>query len=456
MSVLGDGLAAAVGIGRVRGGAVKRRLALGLLALLLLAACVPAAAQSMTADKLLATANQRIERSRKGDITVVVTDKGQPAPGVKVEIAQTGHEFLFGCNAYGLSYEDSPSQRAYREQLAALFNYATLPFYWASYEPVRGKPETESRKAMARWCAEHGIRPKGHPLVWHQVVPGWAPQQSAALVPVLRERVRSIVAEFKGLIDTWDVINESTVSPRVDNPIGRWVNEVGPVAAAGEALSWARDANPQATLILNDFNVSEAYEKQIEGLKAAGRAPDAIGIQSHMHSGTWPLERAWEVCETYGRFGIPIHVTETTVLSGRLKRRGQGPQQGAWPSTMSGERRQADYVEKLYRVLFSHPAVAAITWWDFSDLNAWQGAPAGLVRADMSPKPAYRRLLKMVKSEWWTQISGKTGPDGEINCRGFYGTYHITATSRDGRTVSADVRLFRADSRRVVLRLPGS
>jgi endo-1,4-beta-xylanase len=414
----------------------------------------PGMSEAAIADSL-ASAAERIDRYRKGDITVAVVDHGQPAVGVKVEIAQTGHEFLFGCNAYGLRYEDSPLQRAYREQFAALFNYATLPFYWAAYEPARGKPEIESRTAMARWCADHSIRPKGHPLVWHEVVPAWAPRDLRKLVPLLRERVRSIVSGFAGLIDTWDVINESTVSPKVDNPVGRWVKEVGPVAAAGDSLSWARAANPKALLVLNDFNVSAAYEEQIQALVKARRAPDAIGIQSHMHGGEWPLERAWEVCETYGRFGIPIHFTETTVLSGRLRSREWKPDAAGWPSTMRGERRQAEYVEKLYRVLFSHPAVAAITWWDFSDREAWQGAPAGLVRADMSPKPAYRRLLRMVKREWWTQISGETGPDGEMKCRGFYGTYRITATSRDGRRVTQVVRLFKRDRRRVTLRLPG-
>ena len=411
----------------------------------------------MTADKILATANQRIERSRKGDITVVVVDQGQPAPGVKVEIAQTGHEFLFGCNAYVLRPTDkSPLQRVYQERFAALFNYATLPFYWGGYEPEPGKPDAEHLKAMARWCADHNIRPKGHPLVWHEVVPAWAPRDLRKLVPLLRERVRSIVAGFGGLIDTWDVINESTVSPKIDNPVGRWVKQLGPAQAAGEALSWARAANPHATLVLNDFNVSAAYEEQIRALMKARRAPDAIGIQSHMHGGEWPLERVWEGCETYGRFKIPIHFTETTVLSGRLRSRDWQPDAAGWPSTIRGERRQAEYVEKLYRVLFSHPAVAAITWWDFSDRGAWQGAPAGLVRKDMSPKPVYRRLLRMVKGEWWTQISGKTGPDGEMDCRGFYGTYRITATSRDGRAVSADVRLFKRDRRRVTLRLPAS
>ena len=48
---------------------------------------------------------------------------------------------------------------------------------------------------------------------------------------------------------------------------------------------------------------------------------------------------------------------------------------------------------KFYTALFAHPAVQAITWWDFSDLGAWLGAPAGWLRRDMSPKPVYDRLM---------------------------------------------------------------
>ena len=110
--------------------------------------------------------------------------------------------------------------------------------------------------------------------------------------------------------------------------------------------------------------------------------------------GQWPLEKAWTVCETYGRFGKPLHFTELTVLSGRLKDPNDNDWHKArtdWPSTPEGEAAQAEYGAKLYTVLFSHPAVEAITWWDFSDYRSWQGAPSGLVREDMTPKPLYDR-----------------------------------------------------------------
>ena len=67
-----------------------------------------------------------------------------------------------------------------------------------------------------------------------------------------------------------------------------------------------------------------------------------------------------------------------------------------WPTTPEGEQRQAAEAESFYGVLLAHPAVEAITWWDFPD-GCWLNAPSGLVRKDMTPKPAYERLLKLVR-----------------------------------------------------------
>jgi hypothetical protein len=77
---------------------------------------------------------------------------------------------------------------------------------------------------------------------------------------------------------------------------------------------------------------------------------------------------------------------------------------------------------------FSHPAVEALTWWDFSDLGAWMGAPAGLVRKDMSPKPAFEALLKLIKSQWRTgPLKLKTDATGKVSYHGYLGRYKITS-----------------------------
>jgi endo-1,4-beta-xylanase len=380
-------------------------------------------------SELLATAQQRIEKHRMGEFTVTITDRdGKPLRDTEVTITQIRHEFLFGANIFPLfTYKTQEQNDLYAKRFADLLNYATLGFYWGSYERESGKTERDHWKRVAQWCRGHDIATKGHPLVWHQVYPAWAPQDPDKAKEALKARVQREVRDFAGLIDRWDVVNEATVSAQQGTGVGAWAKRDGAAAMVAECLEWAHEANPRAILLYNDFNLSQAYEDLAADLKKRGAPVHVLGIQSHMHSGEWELMRAWGVCERFKRFGLPLHFTELTVLSGEYKKGGDWQSRRAdWPSTPEGEKRQADYVEKLYTVLFSHPAVEAITWWDLMD-GGWMGAPAGLVRRDLSPKPAYERLMSLIHDKWTTKLTTKTDDEGKVRFRGFYGTYTIRA-----------------------------
>ena len=82
---------------------------------------------------------------------------------------------------------------------------------------------------------------------------------------------------------------------------------------------------------------------------------------------------------------------------------------------------------EFYTVLFSHPAVEAITWWDFTDQGAWQRAPAGFLRNDLSPKPAYDKLKSLIKDKWWTKTKVTLAAGGKASFRGFFGQYKVAA-----------------------------
>jgi hypothetical protein len=87
-------------------------------------------------------------------------------------------------------------------------------------------------------------------------------------------------------------------------------------------------------------------------------------------------------------------------------------------------------VKQVYTVLLSHPKVEGITWWDFSDRSAWLGAPAGLLGKDMTPRPAYEVLLKLIKGEWWTgEVRATTDAAGRVSFRGFLGTYAVDTSA---------------------------
>ncbi len=100
-----------------------------------------------------------------------------------------------------------------------------------------------------------------------------------------------------------------------------------------------------------------------------------------------------------------------------------------WPSTEEGEQRQMQQMEEMYRILFAHPQVEAITGWDFAD-GAWLGAPSGVIRRDNSEKPAYRMLKKLIRKEWWTDCQLTTDENGYALLDGVRGDYLISCEGK--------------------------
>ena len=398
---------------------------------------------------LLAEARERIRKHRMGSGTIVVRDKaGKAIPGASVKVEQMRHEFLFGCNFFMFGRLRNPDEeQAYREAFRKLLNYATLGFYWGAYEAERGKPNYEYTDKVLEWCRENQITCKGHPLAWDHPAssPKWLPDNTSDVEALSVARVREIVARFKGRINIWDVVNEPTDLTRFKNPMNVFANCLGAVPFTRLHLEAARASNADATLLVNDYRTDDAFCAILDALREKGkRLFDAVGIQSHMHSGGWPLERIWKVCDSYSRLGLPVHFTEATVVSGPRKGTGEN-----WDATTAeGEQRQADYVEKFYTMLFAHPSVAALTWWDFSDRGAWQGAPAGWVRKDMTPKPVYEKLMRLIKGEWWTNASATTDAAGTATLQAFFGSHRLTLTTPDGRTTTQQVQWKKAGPNR--------
>lgn len=396
------------------------------------------ATSSDAQDVILDEAAQRIDTHRKGDVVLKLTlPNGSAVPAnTQVDFELVRHEFLFGCNLFLFDQPlPVPIQNAYRDRFAELMNFATLPFYWQSYEPQQGELRTETRIAMADWCRQQGIATKGHPLLW-TLEPEWTADQRSPEQLALR-RITREATDFRGLIDYWDVLNEPVVGgtqakERNATGVERAYRLFGTQPLIATSFALARRAAPDAKLILNDYNMDgRKYDTIIERALEANVSIDAIGVQSHMHSGYWGHRDLWDKCERFGKFGLPVHFTEVTILSGRNKLdsdQENDPVGNQWFSTPEGEQRQAQQVSELYRVLFSHPAVEAITWWDMSDTDAWMGAPSGLLDGQMNPKPAYDALKKLIKTDWHTRGAATTDASGGVAIRGFYGGYRCNAT----------------------------
>lgn len=380
-----------------------------------------------------------IETNRKGDAVIEVVGRdGKPVPGARVSYSQTGHEFLFGCNAFVLGQLDTDAKnRTYEESFARLFNFATVPLYWEGTEPQRGQlryedpaPDMWRRPPAGRyleWGARYGITLKGHPLLWHMYNPPWLPQDAAELRQLYQKRFREIAARFAGRIPIFDVVNESLVCKKTyplyseDRAYVKW------------AFDQAAPLFPDAELMINEVTTynfppaaTNAYRRQVAELLKAGAAVRGIGFQYHFFSrGALDKYLAGSQCdpaklldlyESFAEFGLPLWITEITFGS----------------AGDNGEALQAEVVRDHYRLWFSVPRMAGITWWNLGDgtaVKSENGVCGGLLDANLQPKAVYRELEKLLRTEWRSDGASATAADGRASFRGFYGHYRIAVTT---------------------------
>ncbi len=377
---------------------------------------------------------------RRGTVSLRLADEnGNPLCNKEITVRMRRHKTLFGCAGFesvqlvngSLTGKEKEFTEHRVEKMRELFNFVTLPFYWGRFEPERGKPDTDRLLKTAAWWRERGVAVKGHTLCWHTVCAPWLLSMTdEEILSAQLARITRDVSAYAGLIDMWDVINEVVIMPvfdKYDNGITRICKREGRIGLVKKVFAAAREANPKAVLLINDFHMGEAYDILIEGLLEAGVPIGAIGLQSHMHQGRWSAEKTEEILSRFSRFGLPLHFTEINLVSGNTMPKHivdlndyKAPE---WPSTPEGEERQAEEAAAFYTQLFACPLVEAVTYWSFTD-GGWLNAPAGLMTKDAREKPVYTALHDLIKGEWWTpEQTVLSGDDGMIEVSGFKGDY---------------------------------
>jgi endo-1,4-beta-xylanase len=179
----------------------------------------------------------------------------------------------------------------YRQAVAREFSTVTPEnvMKWESVEPQQGTYDWTQADRLVDFARAHGQLVRGHTLVWHSQNPAWLTEAAftpAQLKALLRKHIMDEVGHFRGKIWAWDVANE------IFNDDGTWRDTIwlrnlgqGYVA---DAFRWAHQADPRATLFLNDYNnegvnaKSDAYYALVKHLKAQGVPMQGYGMQGHL------------------------------------------------------------------------------------------------------------------------------------------------------------------------------
>jgi len=395
-----------------------------------------------------------IETHRKGNGRICVVDaNGTPIPNAKIKLNQKSHEFRFGANLFMLDeLETEEKNEAYKKYFADIFNMATLPFYWDTLEPERGAPRyaKDSPKIYRRpaidlcieFCEEHGIEPREHALAFDFFFPEWLYDASVEEVKrELERRYAEISERYANKIHTIEVTNE------MEHDKGKTGFYEEP-----DYVEWcfklAEKYFPNNQLAINEHTVScwedkcratDKYYSYIEANMLKGARIDAIGFQYHLFKKRENLykltrktlnpELLYKHMDLYSNFGKPLQITEVTIPAYSWER--------------EDEEIQAEIIEKLYSIWFSHPSVEQIVYWNLADgyaafaplgdmtvgENYYHG---GLLRFDMSPKPAYLKLKELLQERWHTEAELITDDNGSVDFRGFYGDYEVEIKTDSG------------------------
>ena len=397
-----------------------------------------------------------IETYRKGNGKIRVVDKsGKAIPNANIKITQKTHEFRFGANLFMLDeLETEEKNEKYKKYFSDVFNMATLPFYWSTLEPERGNPRysKDSPKIYRRpspdlcieFCEANGIEPREHALAYEAFFPEWLYDKDVDEIKRELERRYSEVSErYADKIPTIEVTNEM-----------EWKRGKTRFYDEPDYVEWcfklAEKYFPNNQLVINEHTRScwedccratDKYYAYIEANMLKGARIDAIGMQYHLfkkrediYDKTRTLldpKFLYAHMDLYSNFGKPLEVTEVTVP--------------AYSPEYEDEELQAEIIEKLYSVWFSHPNVEQIVYWNLIDgyAHVWDPDPekirasqgnmslgenyyyGGLLRFDLTPKPAYEKIKNLTQNVWHTEAKLLTDSEGNADFRGFFGDYEV-------------------------------
>lgn len=330
-------------------------------------------------------------------------------------------DFLIGAalNRRQISGQQPASASLIREQFNAIT--AENIMKWMYIHPARDTFEFELADQFVALGEANGMFTVGHTLVWHSQLAPWveAIEDSAAMAEVLEAHIQGIVEHFKGRIDGWDVVNEA-LEEDGSLRITPFLETMGPDYLPF-AFKQAGEADPEAELYYNDYNLTQPAKRQgairlIKDLHATGAPIHGIGMQGHWGLASPSLAEIDQSIAAYAELGIKVMITEldVSVLPNPWDMEGAGLEQTAEADSImnpyprglpdSVQTQLAQRYEDIFRIFLKHKDhISRVTFWGVNDGQSWKNNwpirgrtnyPL-LFDRQYQPKAAYERVIRL-------------------------------------------------------------
>ncbi|HEY3088269.1 MAG TPA: endo-1,4-beta-xylanase [Jatrophihabitantaceae bacterium] len=319
-----------------------------------------------------------------GAVTLGASHSGPPQDSLRALAAPVGLRI-------GSAIDPSKLSNDTYEQIAANQFSTVTPenqMKWQVVEPTQGTYDWSGGDQLVAFARAHGQLVRGHTLVWHNQLPDWLTTgvangtiSDAQLKDLLHKHITDEVTHFKGKIWQWDVANEMFANSWDPHSLTDginaddfWVSHLGEDIIA-DAFRWAHQADPNALLFYNDFNISgqdgtnaksDAVYNWVKTLRAQGVPIDGVGEQGHLDTQYgWNATLFRQDLQRYAGLGVKVAVTEADVRTFVDSAATQNP-----TSNLATFAQPYEYKQML-QACMAVPQCISFTVWGFGDAYSW-------------------------------------------------------------------------------------
>ncbi len=280
--------------------------------------------------------------------------------------------------------------------------------------PQEGEFQWDRVDNLVGFAQENNMRLFGHALIWHSGTPNWVKEKLKSnpewAKGFIEDYIKEYVGKYKGKVAGWDVVNEAIETSGGEYRKTEWYNALG-MDYIKIAFQAAHEADPNADLFINDFNLERdtlklnALLNLVDNMKKHGVPITGIGFQMH-----YRMDISDEMIEftlkKAAATGLKIHLSEVDLIFNKHNDSAAEGIQKYTEYTEKMAKQQADKYANLIRIYYKTVPKSqrfGITFWGFNDRDSWikpffkiHDWPT-IFDENLNPKKAYYSILKELK-----------------------------------------------------------
>ena len=298
----------------------------------------------------------------------------------------------FGVGGVMYGYDGSFEFAAMRQTAISEFNTITAAFFmpYVVWEDPEQAIDTSGFTRLLDWANTNGMRVHGHTLIYptENTNAQWLQELDDRQVERRMEQfVKTMARAGRNRVWFWDVVNEVIADDgdvadadgiRMGDLRDEGFRPYREYEAMGQdfiakAFQWAREADPNAVLILNDYACEEINPKSdrllafCKKLRDAGVPIDGVGFQHHWIDtrGIPDFDSMARNMQRFADEGFQVFLTEVVVAATTSYDPINDP-----PDGLELERQQLIY-QSLMEIALEQPMCKSFLMWDFLDDQSW-------------------------------------------------------------------------------------